>query len=203
MLTFYHAPYSRSTLIQTLIHELGDPAEIETRIVAIKRGDGSGHADPANPHPEGKVPVLTDGDHVIRERGAIILYLTDRFPQSGLGRGIDDPQRGPYLSWLFWYQGVLEPVLMIDHAGGLNDELIYSFRDPATAIQQVETALTDAPYLLGQDYSAADLLVASVFAFLGDAVPVPPTVADWVARCQDRPAVRRSNEEDTARMRGV
>lgn len=101
MLTFYHSPSSRSTSIKQLILEMGVADQIKTVEVTIPRQDGSGGPDEANPHPEKKVPYLTDGDDYVRERAAIILYLTDRF-DSPLGRSVGDPQRGRYLSWLVW-----------------------------------------------------------------------------------------------------
>ena len=116
MLTFYHSPNSRSTSIKQLILELGVADKVKTVEVTIPRQDGSGARDPKNPHPEGKVPYLTDGEDYVRERAAIILYLTDRFPEAGLGRPVGDAQRGRYLSWLIWYQGVLEPVTILNWA---------------------------------------------------------------------------------------
>ena len=69
MLTFFHAPNSRSSAIATLIDEMGISDWIETRLVSIPRQDGSGGRDPMNPHPEGKVPVLVHDGQVITERG--------------------------------------------------------------------------------------------------------------------------------------
>lgn len=199
MLTFYHAPDSRSTTILQLIDEMGVADQIRTQIVTIPRHDGSGAPDPRNPHPERKVPYLTDGEDWVRERSAIIVYLTDRF-DSDLGRPVGDPQRGRYLSWLAWYQGVLEPVAMFHATGVSHPWLSASFRDLATAVARVEGVLADQPYLLGARYSAADLLIAGAFHFFGqmDPATIPETgpIREWVARCQDRDAVRRTVERD-------
>lgn len=194
MLTLYHAPNSRSTSVLQLLHELGVTDQVETRIVTIPRQDGSGARDPANPHPEGKVPYLTDGADHVRERGAIILYLTDRFPQAGLGRPVGDPQRGEYLSWLFWYQGVFEPVAILSWTGLSHPRIHASLRDYDTAIQRLDEVLSRQPYLLGDAFSAADLLASGPFAWLGDQLPATPAIKDWVARCQDRPSVRTVGE---------
>lgn len=194
MLTFYHAPQSRSTSVKQLILELGIQDQVTTVEVTIPRQDGSGGRDPANPHPEGKVPYLTEGEDHIRERGAIILYLTDRFPQAGLGRPVGHPGRGRYLSWLVWYQGVFEPVSILGWAGIKHPAVEASLRDYDTALARLDEALTRQPYLLGQDYSAADLLCAGPFAWFGDALPSTPAIRDWVARCMDRPAVRQAGD---------
>ncbi|MBJ2151647.1 glutathione S-transferase family protein [Paracoccus sp. IB05] len=194
MLTFYHSPNSRSTSVKQLILELGIADQIRTVEVTIPRQDGSGARDPANPHPEGKVPYLTDGEDWIRERAAIILYLTDRFPQAGLGRAVGHPERGRYLSWLTWYQGVFEPVAILGWAKVSHPAVEASLRDYDTALARLEEVLITQPYLLGQEYSAADLLCAAPFAWFGDALPATPAVQAWVARCMDRPAARETGE---------
>ncbi len=194
MLTFYHSPNSRSTSIKQLILELGIADQIRTVEVTIERKNGSGARDPANPHPEGKVPYLTDGEDWIRERAAIILYLTDRFPAAGLGRAIGHPERGRYLSWLTWYQGVFEPVAILGWARVAHPAVEASLRDYDTALARLDEVLVKQPWLLGQDYSAADLLCAAPFAWFGDALPATPAVKAWVARCMDRPAMRQTGE---------
>ena len=190
MLTFYHSPKSRSTSVMVLLHELGVTDQVKTVLVTIPRQDGSGARDPANPHPEGKVPYLTDGTDHVRERAAIILYLTDRFPAAGLGRPVGDPQRGAYLSWLFWYQGVFEPVAILSWTGLSHPAFTASWRDYDTAIQRLDEVLAHQPYLLGKDFSAVDLLCSGPFAWFGDQMPATPAILDWVARCQDRESVR-------------
>ncbi|WP_328803839.1 glutathione S-transferase family protein [Paracoccus xiamenensis] len=194
MLTFYHAPQSRSTSVMQLLHELGITDQVQTKVVTIPRQDGSGARDPSNPHPEGKVPYLTDGEDFVRERAAVILYLTDRFPKAGLGRSVGDPQRGRYLSWLAWYQGVFEPVAILSWAEVDHPAIKASLRDYDTAIQRLDEVLTRQPYLLGDDFSAADLLCAGPFAWFGDQLPATPAIKDWVTRCQDRESVRLVGE---------
>lgn len=192
MLTLYHAPKSRSSSIIALLDELGITNKVDVHRVEIPRQDGSGRRDPANPHPEGKVPYLLNGDDHIRERGAIIAYLTDMFPEAGLGPLPGDPQRGEYLGWLFWYQGVLEPVAILNFFGITHPALTATFRDYDTAIQRLNEVLEQQDFLLGARYTAADLLIASPFIFFADGMPRPPAVDQWVRRVQDRPAMRRA-----------
>lgn len=193
MLTFYHSPNSRSTSVKQLILEMGVADRIKTVEVTIPRQDGSGGPDANNPHPEKKVPYLTDGEDYVRERAAIILYLTDRF-DSPLGRSVGHKQRGQYLSWLVWYQGVFEPVAILSWAQIDHPAVKASFRDFDTAIQRLDEVLSRQPYLLGDEFSAADLLCAGPFAWFGDQLPSTPAIKDWVARCMDRDAVRATGE---------
>lgn len=198
MLTLFHAPNSRSTSIVTLIHEMDIADRITVQEVTIPRQDGSGGRDPANPHPEGKVPYLIDGSDHVRERGAIIAYLTDRFPEAGLGRPVGDPLRGSFLSWLFYYQGVMEPVFILDWAKVSHPALSASLRDIDAVVARLRETLAQGPYLLGEKYSAVDLLVSSPFVWFPDMTPDDPLIRDWVARCQDRESVRRAQARDNA-----
>jgi glutathione S-transferase len=192
----YHAPMSRSSGIVTLIDELG--AGVEIREVSIPRQDGSGGPDPANPHPEKKVPYLVDGAETVRERGAITLYLTDKYPEAGLGPIEGEPGRGAYLSWLFYYQGVMEPLLILHAAGLSHPAIAASLRDMDAMLARLTEALEKGPWLLGEQYSAADLLCSSPFQWFSGLLPDNPKIQDWVARCADRPAVARTAERDAA-----
>lgn len=201
MLTFYHAPNSRSTSILALIKEMGIEDRIDIRQVTISRGDGTGAPDPANPHPDGKVPCLKDGHDLVYERAGVMLYLTDRFPEAGLGPQVGDPDRGAYLSWLFHYQGVIEPVVMLNWAGIENEMLGYQYRSLETAIEHIDAALAKGPWLLGERYSAADLLIAGLFVF-AKIKPKQERVRDWVRRCAERPAEKAAWAEDGAKAKG-
>jgi len=196
MLTLFHSPKSRSTSILSLLIELDALDEVEIRHVTIPRQDGSGGRDPANPHPEGKVPYLVNGHDHIRERGAIMLYLTDLFPEGRMGPLPGDPKRGEYLSWLFWYQGVVEPVAVLEFTGLKHPALQATFRDYDTMLARLDEVLTRQPWLLGDSFSAADLLVAGPFIYFGDVMKSTPAVAEWAGRVQSRPSMARTAELD-------
>lgn len=194
MPTLYHSPQSRSSTIVTLIDELG--ADVSIVEVTIPRQDGSGAPDPANPHPEKKVPYLIDGDDKIRERGAIILHLTDKYPDAGLGPVHGAPGRGDYLSWLFYYQGVMEPVIIL-HFAQINHPAIHAgLRDFAAMSARLSETLQDRPFLLGDRYSAADLLCSSPFMWFPDMMPHDPAIRAWVQRCAERPAAIRTMQRE-------
>ena len=83
MITLYHRPQTRSSRFVFLLEELGAPYEV--RLVSTRSRDGTGTVDPANPHPHGKVPAISDDGVVVFESPAIALYLTDKFPGKRLG----------------------------------------------------------------------------------------------------------------------
>ena len=201
MLTLFHAPQSRSSRIVTLIDEMGIADKVDVRIVTIPRRDGSGGRDPANPHPEGKVPALLHDGTLITESPAVIQYLTGLYPDTGLAPEPGDPKYGEYLTWLHWYGSVMEPV-MIFAAGGIDHPYLHvTFRGVPEVTARIERALAHGPWLLGDRFSAADLLVHSPYAWFGTMTPDVPVIQDWVARCQTRPAVTGTREGD-ARLLG-
>ena len=181
MTTLYHSPQSRSDTIVDLVRLLG--ADVEIREVTIARLDGSGGPDPDNPHPEKKVPYLVDGDDHIRERGAIVLYLTDSYPAAKLGPAVGEEGRGTYLSWLSWYQGVMEPLLILKWAGVSHPAIEAGLRDEATMLERLAEPLRTGPWLLGDRFSAADMLCASPFQWFKELLPADPIIRDWVDRC--------------------
>ena len=196
MLTLIHAPNSRSTRILQLIHEMGIADRIKIKPVGIITRDGSGAADPQNPHPEGKVPALIHDGTVITESGAIMLYLTALFPEAGLAPQPGTPQRGAYLTWLFWYQGVMEPVMMAAAMGIAHPGLNRNFRGVDEANARIRKALAQGPWLCGETYTAADLICGSAYAFFPQFLPDEPAFRDWAAACAARPALARAKALD-------
>jgi glutathione S-transferase len=196
MLKLYHAPRSRSSRFIWLLEELGVPYEIE--VVSIRRGDGSGALDPKDPHPHGKVPVIEHDGTTVFESSAIALYLTDAFPENGIGPRVGDPQRGAYLTWLAYYAGVLEPaflskVMKIDVPRGTA-----GWVSADEAMTYITGALASGQFLLGNRFSAADVLYGSTFAlFLGSPMlPESDILRGYVTRCTARPAYSAAAAKD-------
>jgi glutathione S-transferase len=195
MITLHHAPRSRSSRILWLLEELGAPYRIA--LTDIPRMDGSGASDPANPHPDKKVPALVDDGVLVTESAAIVLYLTDKFADARLGPAVGDPLRGPYLGWLFYYAGVAEPVVTIGFAGLAENPMVQrSFRGSAEIGARVVAALRAGPYLLGERFSGADLLFASMAQWARHTLPADPLVDAWLARVNARPALARATARD-------
>ncbi|SPJ24067.1 glutathione S-transferase family protein [Palleronia abyssalis] len=180
----YHSPQSRSETVAALARMLSD--QIEIREVTVSRQDGTGAPDPANPHPEKKVPFLTDGAESVRERGAIITYLTDLYPEADLAPLPGEAGRGAYLSWLTYYHAVMEPIIIFDWAELSHPILHATFRDRQTMIDRLCEGLEPGPWLLGERFSAADMLCASPFHWFPEATPDVPAIRDWVARTTER-----------------
>ena len=195
MLTLHHAPRSRSSRIVWLLEDLR--ADYVLVLTDIPRMDGSGAPDPANPHPDKKVPALVDDGVLITESIAIVQYLTDKFPAAGLGPTIGDAQRGPYLSWLAYYAGVIEPVVNLEFAGlGGSAVMQRTFRDRAAMDRRLLAALGSGSYLLGDEFSGADILIASMGQFMRAMLPAGAVVDSYLERCNARPALARAIARD-------
>ena len=188
MITLYHRPQTRSGSIVWLLEELGAP--YETKIVESLRGpDGSGKRDPNNPHPHGKVPVITDDGHTIFETGAIAVYLTDKFPKAKMGPMPGDAMRGEYLSWLFYRPGVMEPAFMerrynIPHVYGA-----MGWGTPEEVEQVINDHLSKNKYFLGDEFSAADIMVGGGVFFMTQFKMMAETdvTKEYCARITARP----------------
>lgn len=196
MLTLYHAPKSRSSRIVWLLEELG--ADHELVYVDIPRMDGTGGADPKNPHLDKKVPALLHDGTLITESIAIVIYLCDLFPQAGLAPAADDPARGPYLSWLAYYAGVMEPVIHFQFFDLAEHEALKrTFRGRAEIDRRLLDALSKSDYIAGDRFTGADVIIASLGQFMRDMMPAGDVVDAYLERCAARPALQRANAKDS------
>lgn len=196
MITLYHAPRSRASRFIFLLEELGAPYELAE--VTIRRGDGSGALDSHNPHPHGKVPAIRDGETVVYESAAIALYLTDKFPQAGIGPLIGDPKRGAYLTWLAYYAGVMEPAWMSAFMKTDVPRGTAGWVKTDEVMELVNATLSKGPYILGDKFSAADVLIATTFKlFMGSPLlPKTELLEAYVNRVTERPAYARGMAKD-------
>ncbi|UWR41254.1 glutathione S-transferase family protein [Phaeobacter inhibens] len=182
MPTLYHSPNSRSSRVIAQLMLMGKLDDVDIVIVDVQRHDGSGGADPRNPHPEGKVPYLvTDQGQGIRESAAIMMYLDELFGQP-LSPAIGAPDRGAYLSWMAYSGGVLDPVLVAAFSGLEHPALAGAYRGMSEVCTALETALSEGDFLLGASLSVADILLASPFQWAPHLMPDSAIIKSWVER---------------------
>jgi glutathione S-transferase len=195
-LTLIHCPQTRSSSFVWLLEELG--ATYDIRRVTIRRAGSEEGLDPANPHPHGKVPVLLHDGVMIHEQVAIALYLTDLFPQAGLGPVVGDRRRGPYLSWLAYYAGVAEPSFLSAFMQMEVPRGTAGWVKVDEMMAHLVATLEKQPYLLGDAFSAADLLFGGTFSLFAQSpiLPKSEVIAAYAARCVDRPARVRAQALD-------
>ena len=193
MIALYHSPGSRSSTFIWLLEELG----VDYSIVYcdIKRRSGKGSPDPKNVHPEKRVPALLHDGQLVTEQIAIALYLTDAFPEAGLGRSIGAAERGSYLTWLAFFAGEADPIY--------NTRLLYgssldpmTLRDHGRVVGRVDAALSAGPFLMGDTITTADILMSGPFDWDPQMAPDNDRIKEWLKRLSDRPAAKRAAEKD-------
>ena len=198
MITLYHHAKSRSTRFIFLLEELEAPCTIHP--MTIRKRDGTGALDAANPHPHGKVPVISDDGVVVFESPAIALYLTDRFPKNQVGPLVGDPLRGAYLSWLAYYSGVLEPAFVSKFMNVEVPRGTAGWVPVEEAMTAVIACLSPGPYLLGEKFSALDVLYGTTFAMFGQSALLPKSklIEDYARHVTARPAFARALAQEGA-----
>jgi len=195
-LTFYHSPNTRSSGALVLLEELG--ADYELRVVNMKAGEQRGSAYLAV-NPMGKVPAVTHGDALVTEQVAIFLYLADLFPQAQLAPALDDPLRGPYLRWLVYYAAAFEPAIVDRAMKREQAPLAMSpYGDYETMLKTLTDRLARGNYILGERFSAADILWGTALGWttMFKLVPETPVIMEYVERINARPAVAKVKARD-------
>jgi glutathione S-transferase len=196
--TLFHSPQTRSSGILLLLEELGAPHDLH--ILNMRAGE---HRQPAYLaiNPLGKVPAVKHGDALITEQVALYIYLADLFPEAGITPAIDDPLRGPYLRWLVYYAASFEPAV-VDRAMKRDPapQGMSPYGDFDSMLKVVTDQLSKGPYILGDRFTAADVLWGSALSWTTGfkIVPELPVIMDYVKRHGARPAVARINERDAA-----
>ena len=194
--TLFHSPNTRSTGALVLLEELG--ADYALHVLDMKAGEQRGAAYLAV-NPMGKVPAVRHGDALVTEQGAVFLYLADLYAEAGLAPPLGDPLRGPYLRWMVYYGSSFEPAL-IDRAMKREpaSPSMLPYGDYDTMLKTLTDQLAKGPYLLGEKFSAADVLwgTALTWTTMFKLVPDLPVIAAYTARVNARPAVVRARARD-------
>ncbi|WP_175901207.1 glutathione S-transferase family protein [Burkholderia seminalis] len=197
-LILYHSPRSRSAGARMLLEELN--ADYELHAFDLSAGQ---HREPAYRaiNPLGKVPALRHGDVVVTEQAAVYLYAAELYPEAGLAPAPGDPLRGSYLRWMVFYGSCFEPAI-VDRSMN-RPPAAYStspYGDFDTVVDTIGAQLANGPYLLGERFTAADVLWASALNWITmfKLMPETPAVRRYLDRVLARPAIQRAQAADAA-----
>jgi glutathione S-transferase len=196
-LTLYSAPRTRALRVVWLMEELGLPCEI--RSVEFKPTVARFFIQDT---PTGKLPTLVDGELVICESGAIVQYLLARYADGALAPAPVDPDFGRYLQWFHFAESTAFPplgiVIWLTLYRGDADrhaELVEDARArAATAFEWLETRFGEGPWLLGDRFTAADVMLGFTLLagrLLG-VLDGKPALAGYLERIEARPAFARA-----------
>jgi len=184
----YFNPQSRAVIAKWMLDECGAAYEIVP--IDLQKRE---HKTPAflAINPAGKLPALVDGDAKLFESAAICLYLAEKFPAARLAPEVGAPERARYLTLMVYSTSQLEPA-MGDHLIGVETNPMRGWTDFDTARDLLEGELGDGPYLFGDWFTAADVMIGSMFIWkrlFGR--PERPRIDAYVDRLLARPAAPR------------
>ena len=196
MITLYHAPRSRSSMILWMLEEVGAPHRLH--LLNLMKGEQRRPAYLAV-NPMGKVPAIEHQGVVISEAAAICAYLADTFPDAGLAPPIGDALRGAYLKWLFFGPSCIEPAItdrMFERA--VPPQMANGYGDLDSVLNLVTSAVATGPYLLGDKFTAADVVIGAGmrWSLMVNAIPRLPEIVAYTDRLAKRPALQRADAKD-------
>jgi glutathione S-transferase len=194
MMKLYWSPRSRSFTTLWLMEEVGQPYE---RVLTDISAGAQRKAEYLAVNPMGKVPALQDGDATMAEAAAICAYVAERYPEAKLAPPVGDPLRAKYLYWLFFSPGCIEPTIVQLATKIEMNPVAAGWGDAQRVIDVLDAALQKGPWLLGENFSAADIVIGSGLNFgvrLFKMIPARPSFDAYIARCMARPAFQRAEK---------
>lgn len=201
-LTLFYAPRTRAFVAVWLLEELGVPYTLESFDLATGRGRS---AEYLALNPMGKVPLVVDHGRPVSETGAIALFLGDRYGDGALTPAIDDPDRGPFLKWLFFAGNAIEPSYCQKVFGWQIDPGTAGWGSYERTMQALVDATTPGPWLLGERFTLADVVIGNYLrsGMQFGMVAADSPLAAYVKRALDRPAYARARaieDRESARL---
>jgi len=199
MITLYFAPRTRSIRVRWLLEELGVPHQ-------LKRVDFKAPTQSFDQNtPLGKFPVIEDDGVTIGESGAIVEYIVERYGNGRLAPPIGSPLRGPYLQWVHFAEATaFAPVgvivwhtLFAQDADSIPSAIAGARKRAHSALSFVERGLAGKEYLLGAEFSAADIMMGYTLIAARSLVGFDdgyPNIRRYLARLEARPALQASAE---------
>jgi glutathione S-transferase len=193
---FYSSPMSRGRIVHWMLEESGAPYRFEP--VSLEKGD---HKKPGflAVNPMGKVPAIVHRGTVVTECAAICTYLADAFPQANLAPPTNSPARGTYYRWLFFGAACVEPAIIDRMLARPLPERVSAlgWGRCEDTLDTLEKALSPGPYILGAQFSAADVYIGSQigFSMMVKAVEPRPAFTEYASRVESRPAYKRFMEK--------
>ncbi len=211
MITVHPLNNSRSQRVLWLLEELG----IDYRVERYER-DAKTMLAPAslkNVHPLGKSPVISDGERVVAETGAIIEYLVERHGNGRLAPAAGSDTRLRYSYWLHYAEGSLMPLMVMTLifnrivpgspmlirpiAAGIVKAVHRQFLGPNTRLHldYVESELGRSTWFAGEDFTAADVQMSfplEAAASRAGGIDEYPRIAAFLERIHARPAYQRA-----------
>ncbi len=200
MLKLYHSPRTRSVRIYWLLEELGVPYELETLAFTPETLKTAAYL---KVHPLGKLPAIQDGDVAMFESGAILEYILEKYGDDRLAPAPGSPARGAFLQWVHFAEATAMPpladiaqhMLFKPEAERIPAVVADGQARIAAVLAALANALTGKPYLLGSEFTGADIMMGYsllLVKWFGLLTPEHPNVTAYLARLEQRPALQKA-----------
>ncbi len=204
-LRFYFHPQSRARMVRWMLEE----CEAAYEPIELAYGSSMKSAEYLQINPMGKVPCLVHGDTVVTESAAILTYLAELYPQQRLAPAAGSPARGSYYRWLFFLAGPVEAATTARAQGFLEHQTPEQAQTAGYGrfddiVHTLSQAVSSGPYLCGDHFTAADLLMASFLQWCTKmgGLPARPEFTAYFEPLIQRPAALRAFAADDALLRG-
>jgi len=195
----YFYPRTRAMRPRWMFEELGVP--YETSNVDLMKGEQKLPDYMKDVHPLGRVPALEDKGFMMFESAAIVMHLADKYPEKGLTPAVGTNERAEYYQWILCAMTEAEPplVTMLMHTMFLPEDKRSPavFEDAAKRFKPVadviQARMKDRQYILGDKFTAADVVMGGVLAFAGFLKQLEghPTLQEYLKRLMERPAAKK------------
>lgn len=191
----FWAPQTRSTRALWMLEEAGIDYEME--LVDIRSPDRKDSDEFLAASPMGKVPAIVDGDAAMSESAAICLYVADRYCTGSLAPALDDPRRGKYLYWAMYTPAVVEPAMAEKFSKMEPSRVRNGWGDFEQMIRVFDEGLEGKDWILGSQFTAADVMLGSsaVFMRMFEMLPDTKNIGGYADRCLERPAFQRAEDK--------
>ncbi len=192
MMQLYWSPRSRSFSTLWLMEEAGQPYE---RVLTDISTGAQRSLEFLIVNPMGKVPALQDGEATMAEAAAICAYVAERYPDARLAPDLGDEHRAKYLYWLFFAPSCIEPAIAQLAAKFEMSSVAAGWGDAKRVFDVLEAALEEGPWLLGENFSAADVAIGASLNFAVrqfKMIQPRPSFDRYLDRCAARPAFQRA-----------
>ncbi len=198
MIELFEFPPTRSQRAKWVLEEVG--AAYESRSINLPNGEQDTDAYRAL-QPLGAVPAIRTDRYAMFESVAIVLQLIDEHPETDLAPRPGTPERAAYYQWCVFAGTEIDPTVMMFFDNSMRPEAAHDKnmaekgrRDFAVRAQILSNVLHDRPYMLGDTFTGADILIghscfmATLTGLIGDF----PRLQEYFAQVQQRPAYRRA-----------
>ncbi len=196
----YWCPQTRASRAVWMLEECGANYQLEH--INIRDDAAKADADFRAISPMGKVPALQHGEVTLTDSTAICAYLAEAFPEAELAPPIGDNRRGAYHQWMIFAGAYIEPGMAEGFGSTQPNRISHGWGDWPSVLDMLEAGVSGEAWLLGSQFTAADVMVGStanflrMFGLLKEEERAP--IHAYIERCTARPAFKKAMEADAA-----